>query len=326
LSDLIAIVTETYRRWSEDRASHLAAALAYYAVFAMAPLLVIAIAVAGLVYGERAARDQIVGPVSAIVGQQAAEAIQQMIANASTGGGSVLATGIGIVTMLLGASGVFVSLQTALNTVFGVEPAPGQGIRAFIKRRGLAFAMVLALGLVLLILLAASTALSALGDALGELGYRSGSLVGLLNYAILVALLIACFAALYKLVPDVYIAWRDVLVGAAVTAVLFAVGTVGISIYLGQASVGSAYGAAGSLVAILVWVYYSAQVFLLGAEFTAVYAERYGRRILPASGAVRLPRVRLRRQEERREGVIHPGSIPHPPEERDRADHGPAPQ
>lgn len=316
LKEFVTLVKTTFQDWSDDRASQLAAGLAYYAVFSLGPLLVIAIAVAGWVFGEEAARQEIVGRIGEVVGEGAAGTIETMIAGAAESGGGLIATIISVVTLLLAASGVFVSLQTALNMVWEVEPRPGGGIMRTVRQRASAFLLVLGVGVALLVFLFASTAVSALDVLVESLGAGTAVLFQVLNWLLIVALTTLVFAAIYRYVPDAVIAWEDVWVGAVVTAVLMGLGTLGISIYLANASVASTYGAAGSVIVILLWIYYSAQVFLFGAEFTQVYARRHGKEIEPAPNARLTPEARLRRRSERAAEADHPGSIPPPPPSR----------
>ena len=275
----------TASKWSDDKAPRLGAALAYYTVFSLAPLLVIVIGIAGLIFGDKAAEGAIVEQISGLVGEQSAEAIQTMLANARTPSTGGLATVFGIVTLLIGASGLFGQLQDALNTIWGVEPKPGRGVLGMIKDRFVSFVALLGTAFLLLVSLVVSAGLAAAGSAFKALLPAPETVLHLLNASVSFAVIIGLFAMMFKVLPDVKIAWRDVWLGAAVTALLFAVGKYAIALYLGKSDVGSAYGAAGSLVIILVWVYYSAQILLFGAEFTAVYADAYGSRIVPAENA-----------------------------------------
>ena len=270
------LLKETFSEWSEDKASRLAAALAYYTIFSIAPLLIIAIAVAGLAFGQEAARGQLDRQIQGLVGQQSAELIQTMVESASKPTSGIIATVIAIATILFGASGLFGQLQDALNTIWEVEPKPGRGILGIIKDRFLSFTMVLGIGFLLLVSLVLSALLSALDPYLTDLLPGSIYLLQILNFVISFGVITLLFAMIYKILPDVKIAWSDVWIGAAVTSLLFALGKFLIGLYLGNSSAGSAYGAAGSLVILLLWIYYSAQILLFGAEFTQVYAKKYG--------------------------------------------------
>jgi membrane protein len=282
------VLTATWAEWSEDRAPRLGAALAYYTAFSIAPLLVIAIAIAGLLLGEEAARGQIVAQIAGLVGPDSARAIQDMIANAQRPASGVIATALGTGTLLLGASGVFGQLQDALNTIWEVESKPGRGLRGMLRDRFFSFTMVLGTGFLLLVSLILTSALSGLTAGFADTGPVLETLGHALDLLLSLAVTTLLFALIYRYIPDVKIAWNDVWVGAALTAVLFAIGKTAIGLYLGRASVGSAYGAAGSLVVLLAWVYYAAQILLFGAELTQVYANRWGSRVEPADNAVRV--------------------------------------
>ena len=285
IGEVFTTGSEAIKEFGDDKASRWAAAMAYYTVFAMAPLLVIAVAVAGFVYGDAAAENQIVDQLSGVVGAGAAGLIQNMIAAASERGGGILATIIGVVTLFIAASGLFVSLRDSLNTIFDVE-REGGGWRSAVKERLVAFALVLGVGALLLAVLVANSLLGAVDRVITGLAPGAYVLIRVANYLVTLGLMTVVFGALFKLLPDIEVAWRDALVGGAVTAVLFTIGQIGISLYLGYSSPGSVFGAAGSLAVVLVWIYYSYMVFFLGAEFTQVYSNRHGRHIRPAEGAV----------------------------------------
>jgi membrane protein len=291
------LVKDTFHEWSEDKAPRLGAALAYYSVFSIAPLLIIAIGSAGLVFGEKAARGEIVSQVGDTIGESAAQAIEDMVKHTYESGGGVWATIVGMVIMFIGATGVFVQLQDALNTVWKVAPKPGRGVMGMIRDRFLSFSVVLGIGFLLLVSLVASAALSALGKFLTPGALPGGAyLWEALNFVISLLSITLFFALLFKWLPDVKIAWRDVWIGAAATALLFTVGTLLIGVYLGESGTSSAFGAAGALVILLVWVYYSAQIVLLGAEFTRVYANRFGSHVVPADNAMPVRQDELARQ------------------------------
>jgi membrane protein len=286
LKQVWSLLKDTGADWSEDKAARLAAALAYYTVLSLAPLLVLAVSVAGLVFGEEAARGQIASQIQGLVGAEAGEAIQNILAHAKKPSSGITGTVVGAVVLLFGASGVFGELQESMNTIWEVQPKPGRGIWGVIRDRLFSFTMVLGVAFLLLVSLVLTAALSAIGGVL-ESHLPGGEAVWqVVNFVIGLAVVTALFALIFKVVPDVKIAFSDVLVGAVVTALLFTVGKVLIGLYLGKASVGSAFGAAGSLVVIVVWVYYSANILFMGAEFTQVYATRFGSRIRPDENAV----------------------------------------
>lgn len=285
-ADLIELGKETWQEFNEDKAPRLAAALAYYTLFSLAPLLVVVIAVAGLTFGEEAARGQIVGAISGIVGQLGAEAIETMIEGASNQSTGILATVIGLATLLLGASGVFGELQESLNTIWEVTDKPGKGILGMLKDRFFSFTLVLGTGFLLLVSMVVTAGLQAFGDYIA--GFMPGGdiFLNILNFIISFAITTVLFALLYKIVPDVEITWRDVWIGAAATALLFSIGRIAIGFYLARSAAASTYGAAGSLVIVILWIYYSSLILFLGAEFTQVYARRFGSRVKPAEDAV----------------------------------------
>lgn len=297
------LTKETVNEWSKDKASRLAAALSYYTIFSISPLLVIAIAVAGIVFGEKAASDQIFREIRGLIGDQGAQAIQTLLVSAGQKKGSgIVATLIGVVTLLVGASGTFGQLQDALNTIWEVKPKEGRGIRGILHDRLLSFSLVLAIGFLLLVSLVVSAGLAALGKYLGGLLPFSTQLMQVVNLGISVAVTTLLFALLFKVLPDAKVRWRDVWIGALVTAVLFSLGRFLIGLYLGRSSVSSAYGAAGSLVVLLLWIYYSAQILLFGAEFTQVFANRSGRRIVPKPNA-----EPLTAEDRREQGMMENG-------------------
>ncbi len=283
--DYLVLLKLTFSDWNEDKAPRLAAALAYYMAFSLAPLLVIVIAVAGLVYGQDAAQNRIVGEISGLIGRQGAEQVQAMIAGASKVSSGVVATVLGIITLLFGASGVFGQLQDALNTIWEVRPKPGQGFIAMVRQRFFSFTMVLGTAFLLLVSLVMAAAVAAFSDILlGGIAWAE-PLLQALNFLFSLLVTTLLFALIFKIVPDVEIHWRDVWIGAVFTALMFSLGRLALGLYLGQGSFGSSYGAAGSLVIIMLWIYYSAQILFFGAEFTQVYATRYGSHIEPSPNA-----------------------------------------
>jgi membrane protein len=278
---IFELVRDTFKDWSEDKAARLGAALAYYTIFSIGPLLVIAIGIASIVFGEEAARGQIVGTIGGMVGTESATLIEESINNANKGGGSIYATGFGIALLIFGAAGVFGQLKDALNTIWEVEPKPNLGFMHTIKERFFSFTMVLGTGFLLLVSLVVNAAVAAFGAWLRSFMPGGDVVWQIINIAVALAVVTLMFALLFRFLPDVKIKWKDVWIGAAVTAVLFLLGQFLLGLYLGSGAVGSAWGAAGALVILLVWIYYSAQIFFLGAEFTQVYTNRYGSRVRP---------------------------------------------
>jgi len=280
------LIKESFQEWQKDGALDLGAALAYYTVFSLAPLLLVALAVAGLLWDRGQIQGQLIAEIQGLMGPQGAQAVQTMLANAGRHGSGVLASILGVVTILFGATGVFVQLQTALNRVWNVEARPGLGIWSFVKTRLISFGMGLGIGFLLLVSLVISTAVSAVGKWATGLLPGSEALMQGLTFVVSFAFITLLFAMMYKFLPDVEIGWRDVWIGAVVTALLFTLGKLLIGLYLGKSSVASTYGAAGSLVILLLWIYYSSQILFLGAEFTQVYATHYGSQIKPSKHAV----------------------------------------
>lgn len=286
--DILGLLKDTFTEWQEDKASRLAAALAYYTVFSLAPLLIIAIAIAAVVFGQEAAQGKIVNQLDGLLGLQGAEAVQEMIKNSSreTNQGTI-ATIISVGLLLFGASGLFGQLQDSLNTIWEVAPNPNRGVMGFIRDRFLSFSMVLGIGFLLLVSLMLSAGLSAVGNYFGHL-LPGLPFIQFLNFALSFGVVTVLFALIYRVLPDAKIAWGDVWIGAAITSLLFTVGKLLLGLYLGNGSVGSTYGAAGSFVVLLLWVNYSAQILFFGAEFTQVYANKYGSRIVPSKNAIPL--------------------------------------
>jgi membrane protein len=286
------LLKDTAAEWSRDKAPRLGAALAYYATFSLAPLLIIAVAISGLVFGREAATGQIVGQIQGLVGQDTATTIQAMIAKSNQPATSILASVIALVALLFGASGVFGELQQSLNAIWDIEPRPKRGLWATVKDKFFSFSMVLGTGFLLLISLVISAALAAISNIVIGLMPGWGVITQIINFIISMAVITVLFALIFKYVPDAEIAWADVWIGAMVTALLFTLGKALIGFYIGYSSLSSTYGAAASLVVILLWVYYSAQILFFGAEFIQVYANTYGSRIRSAStGKITKPSI-----------------------------------
>jgi membrane protein len=281
------LAKSTWAEFNEDKVPRLGAALAYYTIFSLAPLLIIVIAVAGLVFGQSQAQDALLGQLRALLGSQGADMIQTMIDSTRRPAAGLFATVFGLGTLVLGAIGAFNQLHDALNTIWEVKPKPNRRLVDKIRDRLLSFSMVLVVGFLLMVSLAVSAALSAAGAFMSaQLPFVAEWLLSLLNFGISFGVITLLFALMFKYMPDAKIAWRDVWIGAAITALLFTLGKTLIGLYLGRAAAGAAYGAAGALVILLLWIYYSTQIFLFGAEFTQVYAGRYGQRVLPGKYAV----------------------------------------
>lgn len=282
---ILGLFGTALRAWWDDDAPRLGASLAYYTLFAIAPILIVATAVAGMVFGAEAVRGEIVGQLDHLVGREGALAVQSLLEGASQRRAGIVATVLGSIAFVVAATGAFLELQAALNTIWRVKANPGANLQAFLLDRLRSFGLVVAIGFLLMVSLAVTAALAAVGGWLSRLA-PSLPLVWS-GVSLLVSLMVttALFALLYRVLPDVRLHWRDVTTGAFVTAVLFTIGQQLIGLYLGQGSVASSYGAAGSMMILLLWVYYSCQILLLGAEFTRVYAERQGTKPAPESFA-----------------------------------------
>jgi membrane protein len=277
IGKIARLIKESVAAFIDDGALSHGAAIAYYTIFAIAPVLLIAIAIAGLAFGQAAAQGAIVDELSGLMGQQSAEALQNMLQSASNGRSGTIATIVGLITLLLTASGVFVEMQTSLNAIWKAEPN-NSTVSRLIRARLVSLGLILALGFLLMVSLAASAALAALGSYLNGILPAIRLLLYIGNFIVSFVLVALLFAAIYKFLPDTQIAWRDVAMGAVVTTLLFTVGKWLIGLYIGSSQVASTYGAAGALIVILLWIYYSAEIFLLGAEFTKCYARRHGSR------------------------------------------------
>jgi membrane protein len=274
-----SLLKQTFLSWNDHEAARLAAALSFYALLSLAPLIILVVAVASFLFGKTGAQEAIVRQFAAMLGVDGARAVATVIEHGRNPTGLV-ASLLGALTLLVGASGVFGELQAALNRIWDVPAVPQDLVHAMIRARLLSFGLALSVGFLLLVSLIVSAALAALGVYFGALLPLEARLLWLLNFAVSFAGIALLFALLFKYVPDAPVAWRDVWTGALATALLFTVGKALIGLYLGTAAVGSAYGAAGSLIVVIVWVYYSAMIFLFGAEFTHARAAR--RRARPA--------------------------------------------
>ncbi len=270
---------EAFAGWKRDNAPRLGAALSYYTLFSLAPLLVIAIAVAGLAFGEQAAQGRLFSELSGLVGAQSASALQQMIAHSRQQRTGIVAGAIALVTLVLGATGVFTELKGALNDVWKVKPNPQQGgVLAMVRDRLVSLAMVMAVGFLLLVSLIVNAALTAAQGLLSSWLPEWQTVLWVFDTVSSFVVITALFALIFKFLPETKITWKDVWVGALLTSALFTAGKQLIGLYLGKSSIASAYGAAGSVVILIVWVYYAAQIFYFGAELTQAYAHRHGSR------------------------------------------------
>lgn len=294
----LSLLKQTFQEWLQDKAPQLGAALAYYTVFSLAPLILVLLAIVGVVFRNdlAGAWNKITQQMSYFLDPSALQVLQNIAQNASQPGKSTIATIIGIALALLGASGVFGQLQDALNTIWGVKAKPARGIWGFLRSRFLSFAMVAGICFLLLVSLAIEGLLKGFSHYVQSV-LPGGIVIAVTVYLIFdFAVVVLLFAMIFKFLPDVKIQWRDVWIGAVMTAILFGIGKWLLGYYLGSGAAGSAYGAASSLITLLLWVYYSSQILLFGAEFTQVYAARAGRELKPDEYAVRVVTQEVERQ------------------------------
>ncbi len=279
------LVKKSFASFVDDNAMRLAASLAFYTIWSIGPLLLIVTSVAGLVWGREAAQGYVVGALHGLIGDDGARELQETIVHAYRSGHSVLANAVGVVTLLIAASGVIAELKSSLDEVWDVTPKPGSFLST-LKRRFFSLTMVLAMSFLLLVSLLFNAALSAAGKQLHEHVPGGAALAHVIHVIVSFALTTALFCTIFKVVPDARIRWRDVLAGGLVTSALFTLGQVLIGVYVGNTSISSAYGAASSLMIILVWIFFSSCILFFGAEFTRVYADMYGEAIEPGPQAL----------------------------------------
>ena len=289
VADSISLLKQTFSEWLDDKVPQLGAALAYYTVFSLAPLVLLLLAIVGFLFRNdpAGAWQKVTEQMSYFLDKSAIDVVQGIAQKASQPNKGVVATSIGILLALFGASGVFGQLQDALNTIWGVKTKPGVGIMGFIRSRFLSFAMVAGVCFLLLVSLVLESLLKSLSHYVQAM-LPGGIVIALVVYSIFdLGVVVLLFASIFKFLPDVKIQWRDVWIGALMTAIFFAVGKWALGLYLGSGAAASAYGAASSLITLLLWIYYSSQILLFGAEFTQVYAARAGRTLVPTKYAVR---------------------------------------
>ena len=286
IKNFIYLLKISFKSWKDDKVPQLSAALAYYTLFSLAPLLIIILAIIGFFFGAEAAQGQLSQQIQGTIGKDASQMVEEMIKNSSNKRSNIVATIIGVVTLILGASGVFGQLQDSLNIIWNVKPKPKQSILYMVKTRFLSFSLVLSLGFLLLVSLVISAGISALGAALKDIFPLPIPLVELINSIISIGIITLLFAIIFKFLPNVRITWKDVFIGALMTGILFTLGKYGLGLYLGRSSATSTYGAAGSLIIILLWAYYSSQILFFGAEFTKSYATKFGSCINPDKHAI----------------------------------------
>jgi membrane protein len=281
------VLKNSFQGFGDDKITKMSSSLAYYTIFSMAPLLIIIISLSGIFLGQDAAEGKIYAQLTAFVGANTASQLQEMIKNASLSGKSITAAVIGIATLVIGATTVFAQIQDSINFIWGLKPKPKRGWLKFLKNRFLSFSVIIGLGFLLLVSLSISALIDGFSNSLQAYFPKVTVVIFyIINLLITLAITTLIFGAIFKVLPDAKIKWKDVLVGSVVTAVLFMLGKFGISFYIGKSQVGSTYGAAGSLVILLLWVYYSAIILYFGAEFTKAFAVKYGSQIHPDDYAV----------------------------------------
>lgn len=278
-----------FQEWNQDKAARLAAALAYYTLFSIAPLLILVIAIAGLFFDSAAVREQIMGQVQSLIGGSGADFVSTVLDNANRPGSNsgLVASIISIVLLLIGATGVLTQLQLSLNTIWNVEARPDIGFMNIVRKRVMSLGMIVVIGFLLLVSLVVSSVISGFSEYLNTMSPGLDTLIQLINFLVSFGITTFLFALIFKYLPDVVMTWGDVWFGAAATAILFSIGKFLIGLYLGNSSFGSSYGAAGSVIILLLWVFYSAQILFYGAELTQVYSRRFGSQIQPNQYAVR---------------------------------------
>jgi membrane protein len=297
------LIIASFKAFIEDRALTMSAALAYYTVFAMAPLLIMFLSLASLFYGEDAINRKLFQEINGLVGNQAALQIQDILRKISLSNNSTIAVILGVITLFIGATGVFVEMQDSINQIWRVKAKPEKGWKQMLINRVLSFSMIIGLGFLLIVSLIINGLILTLSDQLSQyFPYLTILVINIFNVGLTCIIISALFAIIFKFLPDVEIGWKDVRIGAFFTATLFIVGKFLIGIYIEKVGPGSAYGAAGSLIVILVWVYYTSAILYFGAEFTQVYSECYGGKIKPASYAVHI----IQTEEEKTVKVLPP--------------------
>jgi membrane protein len=282
----LSLARDSFKEWKADNAPRLGAAMSYYTVFSLAPILLLAISVAGLVLGTDAAQGRILDELRALLGPDAANLVQHMLARSAEKGAGIVGTAVGALMLILGATAVMIELEAALDVVWKVPPRPSRGVKGLIKERMLSLSLILSVGFLMLVSLAASAVLGALGSQLERFAFPGAAMVGqVTGNAVSLGVIAVFFALIFKFLPNAKVAWRDIWIGALLTSVLFHAGKIAIGLYLGRATVASTFGAAGSLAVLLIWVYYTAQIVLFGAEITRLYAIRHGSGVRPAQEA-----------------------------------------
>jgi membrane protein len=300
------LLKNTFKEFNEDNAIKLSASLSYYTIFSLPPLFIIILWICGIFFGKEAVQGQFFGQINGMVGNAAALQIQETIKNIELSESNVFAATFGIIMLLVGASSVFAEIQSSINFIWGLRAKPNKGFIKFIKNRLMSFSMVASVGFLLLV----SLSINALMDMLNQrlmIYFPDATVIffQILNYVLLFIITTGLFGIIYKTLPDATIGWKDTLIGASFTSVFFMIGKVAIGFYLGTSTVATVYGAAGSVVIILVWVYYSAIILYFGAEFTKIYARTYGKKIIPDDYAVEIQKEVFEIEDATNSGEIN---------------------
>lgn len=288
LNSFLVLLKDAFIAWQDDKAWSTGAALAYFTVFSLAPLLLIVIAIASFIFGAEAAQGQVIDQIRELVGSKGAEMVQLMLQKAYLSDSTWLAAGIGLATLFFGASAVFVQLRDAINSMWRIREKPIGTIKGFIKARIISFTLILSIGFMLLVSLTFSALLAAFRDYLAGMLPGLGKIIGAADFFLSLCLATILFTLTFKILPSAIVHWSDLLVGSSVIALLFTIGKTAIGYYLGNSAVGSVFGAASALVVVMLWAFYSAQILLFGVEFTRVYADRFGHKIKPAKNALKV--------------------------------------
>ncbi len=276
LKQWVSLLKETYEKWSDHQAPRLGASVAFYSLLSFAPLLVLITGIIALVFGQQSAHNSLVNTARQYIGDRGADTVSELLKNAKKPSTGIFASILAFLTLLFGASSVFTEFQEALNVIWDVPKGSDTGFLSMIKQRLFSFGMVLSIGFLLLVSLMLSAALAFVGHGFGSLIQLPAPVLQAINFTVSFVVVTVLFGLMFKYVPDAKVSWRNVTIGAIGTALLFTIGKFGLGLYLGKASIGSTYGAAGSFVAVIIWIYYSAQIFFFGAEFTHVHAETHG--------------------------------------------------
>jgi len=288
------LLKESFNEFIEDNGIKLSAALSYYTIFSLPPLLIIIISLAGVFFGPEAVRGEIFGQINGLVGNEAAMQIQEMIKNVTLSKSNTFATTIGVIVLIVGASGVFAEIQESINYIWGIEAKPKKGLVKFLKNRLMSFSMIASVGFLLLVGLIVNSVMDILSDELSRIFPKDTIyLLYALNLLIVFAIIALLFTVIFKTLPDGKVVLKDCLIGASFTSILFMLGKFAIGAYLGQSEIASIYGAAGSVILILIWVYYSAIILYFGAEFTKVYALTHGDKIIPNVYAIKVIKKKI---------------------------------